>query len=96
MDTQLEFNFENKTEQELEILQMQKLIKDLDESMGKVRRKLFAEMGVLNKKFSELSKENEELKEKIREMKNETKKTQWIYGQEGYLFNETQYRKSAY
>lgn len=93
---QLELNFENKSEEEIKFLIMQKQIDEMNESMGKVRRKLFSQMGELNKRVDELLKENEDLKIILKEMRNEDKKTKWIYGQEGYLFNETEYQKSCF
>ncbi len=47
---------------------MQKQIFDLECSMGKVRRKLFAEMQEVRKQYAQLLKEHEDLKLQIQEM----------------------------
>lgn len=83
---QLEFNFDNKTPEELKLEEMQKQIDELNESMGKVRRKLFAEMGEIKKLYMEMKNENELLKSILKENENEKEKTQWSYAQENYLF----------
>lgn len=82
---QLEFNVTDETESEIKIAIMQKQLDAMHESMGKVRRKLFSQMGELQKLYLELKTDNEILREVLRELKNE--KTEWIYTQGGNLFD---------
>lgn len=89
---QLEFNIEDKNPEEIKLSLMQKQIDQLSESMGKVRRKLFSEMGEMKKLYAELQKENEQLKIMLKELKNE--KTEWNYGQDDCLFNVREYREA--
>ncbi len=81
---QLEFNIDNRSPQEIELSIMQKQLNQMHESMGKVRRCLFAEVGQMKKLYIELQKENLELKGMLRELRNE--REEWVYGQEGCLF----------
>jgi hypothetical protein len=83
---QLEFNFENKSDVEIELGYVKKQLADIQESTGKVRRKLFAEMG-------ELRKEVQELKDLIRSLHHE--KIEWVYGQEGCLFDVSKHKKTG-
>jgi len=93
MDTiQLEFNIENKSPEELRLFLMEKQIQEMNDSMGKVRRKLFSEMGEMKKLFYELQKETYELKMMLKEIKNE--KIEWTYGQNDCLFDVQEYRKA--
>lgn len=94
-EVQLELNIENKTSEEMQLAIMQKQIDQMCESMGKVRRKLFSELGEMKKVCSELQKENEELKSVLKELKNEKTKTEWIYGQNGCLFDVREYPKAV-
>jgi archaellum component FlaC len=82
---QLELNLENKTVEELKLDLMQKQLDQMSDSMGKVRKKLFAEMGEVKKLYAQAQREAEELKILIKMIKNE--KTQWTYSEGGYLFN---------
>jgi hypothetical protein len=82
---QLEFNIKNESDDELKFSLMQKQINDMHESMGKVRRKLFSEMGEVKKLYQELKVENERLRMKLKEINNE--KTEWIYTTEDSLFD---------
>jgi len=82
---QLEFNIKNESDDELKFSLMQKQISDMHESMGKVRRKLFSEMGEVKKLYEELKDENEKLRMKLKEMNNE--KTEWVYTTEDRLFD---------
>ncbi|MFI5420119.1 MAG: hypothetical protein ACHQ1H_04050 [Nitrososphaerales archaeon] len=63
MEIQLEFNFDNKTPDELRLSLMQAQIDQMGDSMGKVRRKMFAELGEMKKVCAVLQQENDELKE---------------------------------
>ena len=75
---QLEFTIDEESETENKIKYMQKRIDVIEESFGKVRRKLFAEM-------MEIKKENFNLKQKIEGLIYE--KNKWVYGQEDCLFD---------
>ena len=89
-EVQLEFNIENNTPEEVRLLIMQKQIDAMSESMGKVRRKLFSEMGELKKLYAELQRENQDLKTILKELKNE--RTEWAYGENGCLFDVREYK----
>jgi SNF2 family DNA or RNA helicase len=93
VEIQLEFNMENKTSEEMQLFIMQKQIDLMTESMGKVRRKLFSEMGEMRKLYAELQKENAELKTMLKEIKNE--KTEWNYRQNGFLFDIQQPQRAV-
>lgn len=82
---QLEFNIGNEKEEDIKLSLMQKQIDEMNESMGKVRRRLFSEVSEAKKLISALQIENQILKKYIMEIKNE--KTEWAYGQGGYLFD---------
>jgi len=82
---QLEFNLENKSEADVKLANMQKQIDEAIESMGKVRRKLFSEMGTLKKELAELKLENQTLKEKVRTLSDE--KIDWEYKKADCLFD---------
>jgi len=90
---QLEFNLEDRTELQLQVEYMRKHIDDKCESMDKVRRKLFSELGELKKVCFRLMTENEELKAAIKEIRNE--KTEWEYAKGDYLFNVREYQEST-
>lgn len=85
MAVQLEFNIDNKSSQEMSLDAMQKQIDQMSVSMDKVRRKLFAELGEMKRLYADLQKQNEELKNILRNTSYE--KTQWSYGQKGCLFD---------
>lgn len=89
---QLEFNIENKSPEEMQLSLMQKQIDEMCESMGKVRRKLFSEMGEMKKLYAGLQKENEELKTMLKELKGE--KTVWTYEKKDCLFDVQEYREA--
>lgn len=93
MATQLEFNIEDKSLEEMKFYYMQKQIDAMVDSMGKVRRKLFSEMTEFKKIFYELKKENEELKSQLNILNN--KKTEWSYSQNGNLFELKEYKEAA-
>ncbi len=76
---QLEFNIDNKTPAEMEMHYMRQMLTEMNESMGKVRRKLFAEMTELKKVISEIQKENQVLKSK--------QPIEWDYNKPEYLFD---------
>ena len=80
---QLEFNIDNKTPVEMEIHYLRKQIAEMNDSMGKVRRKLFAEMTETKRICAEVQKENESL----RAMIHEKQPIEWDYNKPGYLFD---------
>ena len=92
-DLQLEFNIDKKSPEEFQIYLMQKQIDQMSDSLGKVRRRLFSEMGEMKKLYGELHKENLELKTIVKELTHE--KTEWTYGQNGYLFDVQEYQRKV-
>lgn len=79
--SQLEFNIDDKTSLETCLRDMQRQIDAMHESMGKVRRNLFAQVG-------DLTKSCMEIREDVQKLKG-VSKTQWIYEQDGEsLFRE--------
>lgn len=91
---QLEFKIDNRSPEEMKIHLMQQQIENMQDSMSKIRRKLFSEVGELKKLYSELMQENEILKSTLETLKNDKQKTTWNYEQEGYLFDVQQYKKA--
>ena len=81
---QLEFELESKSWQDVQFSFMQQQLDMMNESMGKVRRRIFSELGEMKKLYDELQKENAELKLIIYSLKNEKK--EWLYNKEGFLF----------
>lgn len=57
----------------------------MHESMGKMRRSLFAQLGELKKQYFNLKTENEDLREQLKQLTQE--KTNWQYGQGNCLFD---------
>ena len=62
---QLEFNLDDSDEYDIRLSCMQKQLDAMNESMGKVRRKIFAEVGELKKLIHCLQQENELLKNRL-------------------------------
>jgi len=85
LDIQLEFNLEDKTPEELKVYYLQKQIQEMNESLGKMRRRMFAEIGELKKVFAKVLSENELLKSQVKELKNE--REEWTYKENGSLFD---------
>ncbi len=85
-NVQLELNFQDKSIQEMTFDSMQKQLDAMQESMHKVRKKLFGELGEVKKQFSALLSENEVLKYKLNSLCSE--KTEWFYKTENSLFEE--------
>lgn len=81
---QLEINFKNENESDYRISQMETQLNQMHESMGKVRRKIFSEVGELKKLCQSLKEENESLKIALKELLNE--KNTWEYGKDNCLF----------
>lgn len=81
---QLEFNIDDMSEENVKFSTLQKQIDMMNETFGKVRRKLFCEMGELKKLYLSIQKENFELKERLRSLNHQ--KIEWIYAQNDYLF----------
>lgn len=90
---QLEFNLKDESDVDVKLNIMSSHIASIDESMGKVRRKLFSQVCELNKLYLELKNENELLKQAIRELKNE--RTDWTFGQKGTLFDVPEFKEAA-
>ena len=81
---QLEFNLADESPEALRFNQMQAQIDQMSDSLGKARRRLFAELGELKKLYASIAAENHELKSALNEFK--CQKTEWVYGQNGSLF----------
>jgi len=90
---QLEFNLENRSPEEMQMYTMQKQVDQMCESMGKVRKKLFAELGEIKKICYNLKKENDDLKSILKDLKNE--RTDWIYGQNGCLVDVSELKAAV-
>ena len=82
--TQLELNLQDLSPSELKMHQMQAQIDAACDSMGKVRRKLFAEWDAAKKEIQALRQENAALREKFALTNKST--TEWIYGHGEHLF----------
>lgn len=91
--TALELNIESELETGNRFEDMQKQIELMDESMGKVRRSLFAQMTELKKLCLELKTENQEMKNILGKLSNE--KTKWIYGQNDCLFDVQKHQEAV-
>ncbi|RPJ71736.1 MAG: hypothetical protein EHM20_14390 [Alphaproteobacteria bacterium] len=83
---QLELNFQEKTFEQMTFDSMQKQLDAMQESMHKVRKKLFGEVGEIKKICSALLSENEILRYKLNNLCQE--KTEWFYKTEDSLFEE--------
>ncbi len=83
-ELQLEFNLTDASDSDVKLSYMQKQIDAMSESMGKVRRKMFADLGEMKKQLLEMKAENELLRTQLREYTSE--KTEWQYGKDDYLF----------
>jgi hypothetical protein len=81
---QLEFNLKDENEPDIRIAILQKQIDAMNESLGKVRRRLFSEMDEIRTLCFRLHAENEDLKTLLKE----NKKTEWLYLQDDCLFIE--------
>ena len=93
MEIQLELNIENKSPEEMSLSLMQKQFDELTVSMGKVRRKIFAELGEMKKLMGLVQQENEELKSILKDATHG--KTQWTYAQNGCLFDVSKHQEIA-
>ena len=85
MEVQYELNLEDKTDAEVKIDLIQKQVDATNESMGKVRRKLFAEVGELKKMILALQQDNAMLKNQVAMLLNQ--RTEWVYSQNEELFS---------
>lgn len=90
---EMELNLKNESGHDLQLNQMQQQIDALNQSMGKVRRRLFAEISDLKNICQILKIENEELKSRLRREKNE--KLEWVYGDGESLFTLKEYQASV-
>jgi len=82
---QLELNIDQWSEEDVKFKNMQIQIDAMNESMGKVRRKLFSQMGEMQKMCLAIKQENDILKERLNVVQNA--KNEWTYGQGDCLFN---------
>ena len=82
---QLEFSISNETELELRLKEMEKHLEEMHQTVDKVRKRLFSEIGNLKYLLEEMRLENFSLKETIRRMTDE--KTPWVYKQKDNLFD---------
>ena len=80
-----EFNIDHKSDVDVKLDYMQKKIEDMDVSMGKMRRKLFSQIGELSSLCMRLQNENHHLKSIMHEAGYG--KTNWNYGQRDCLFD---------
>lgn len=92
---QLEFNLSNESDSEIRMGYIEKHLAEIQISMEKVRKRLFAEVGELKKICSSLQNENQELKKTIQGMKVEEAQTEWVYLQGDRLFDVPEYRKKC-
>lgn len=83
---QLEFNLKNESESDYRISLIQQQIDQMNESMGKVRRKIFSELSEVKKLCQSLQEENESFKNALKELRNE--KTEWDYDKNDLLFKK--------
>jgi len=90
---QLEFNLESLSPEQLTLSIMQNQLHVMNESMGKVRRKLFAELGEVKRMYLQMKTENEELKSKIHLIGHA--KTEWLYQTRDSLFEVSDKHLSA-
>lgn len=81
---QLEFPSIGRSQEVLSLACLQAWVESNEVSMGKMRRRLFAEVGELKKENLEMKQELEHLKKKMREITGEQQ--QWVYKQEEFLF----------
>lgn len=79
MEVQLELNLENLDKTDMRIREMEERFSALSDSMGKVRRRLFQDMGELKKLVAFLQAENSELKAAVRQ------KLEYEYLKDDYL-----------
>ena len=70
MEVPVETNIETKIQEDNPLSLMQKQFEELTESMTKVRKKLFGELGEMKKTFVVIQKENEDLKSMLEEFRH--------------------------
>lgn len=80
---QLELNLNDETSDALKVVVMEKKLFELSDIMGKVRRKLFCELGEVRKVCDQLRDENRKLRELVANMTG--RKPEWVYLQDGFL-----------
>ena len=81
---QLEFDLNNDAGKDPELISLRQEMEAMKESVGKVRRKMFAELGEMKKTYFAVYMELEKAKDDLRKLKNE--KTDWIYMEGEHLF----------
>jgi len=79
MEVQLKLNLDNLDKTDLRIREMEERFNALSDSMGKVRRRMFQELGEVKKMVAFLQAENSELKAAIRQ------KLEYEYLKDDYL-----------
>lgn len=83
-EIQLQLDIGAESLQDKKLLAMQSQIQLMNESFGKVRRKLFAEMNEIKKLYLQMKQENRELREQLRAIGHPS--TQWTYSVGESLF----------
>jgi len=83
---QLEFNFESLSPTDAHLSQMQKQIDLACESMGKVRRKMFAELGSVKSHLDKVIKKNAELEKELMRLRGD--KIEWLYCHDEFLVQQ--------
>lgn len=84
MQIQLELNLEAKTSDEMQLHYLLSKMNEIQESFGKTRRKLFAELSETKEICKTVQKENEALRRLLNEQSGKT--PEWAYLQNGLLF----------
>ncbi len=85
---QLEFNLDNLSPDDLRFENLQKQLDTMLESQHKIRKKLFAKVGVLEKKVAELEEINKKLA-------GESNAVNFNYEEKNCLFSVTETEKIA-
>ncbi len=83
---QLEFNLDDLCPSDNRFADMQRQIDAAVDSMGKVRRRMFHELGAMKAIIEALKTDNEELQRKLKVLCDE--KQEWSYQEQECLFRE--------
>lgn len=83
---QLEFNLDGKSDEDVRFSHIQKQVDEMSVSVGKVRKRLFAELSEVKKLCADLVHQNEALKKELADLKDQ--KTEWLYCQDGFLLKQ--------
>lgn len=98
INLQLEMNLDNLSNSDLKFVDMEKQISTMSESLHKVRKKLFAEIGQLKKTLQEVQLSNVEILQQLQEAneklgkKNEVK---FDYEKKDCLFSITEAQEAT-